>query len=386
MSTKPPTSNLHPPSSSGLRIGLDAKRAFNNGTGLGNYSRFVINGLLKHFPENEYYLFTPKISEQFADFYAPSPNINLVTPDSLLGKTFPALWRTYAIADMCNALKLDVFHGLSNELPVGINRFKGKKLVTIHDLIFLRYPTYYNNIDRYIYTRKFAYACAQADTVVAASAQTQSDIIRYFKTPETQIEVGYQNCDERFGVMTDAQTKAALTTKLNLPQQFILCVGTLEQRKNQLTVLKAFFEAQLNDTSLVFVGRETEYASELHAFVNQHGLQDKVVFLQNISAADLPVLYQMARVFVYASEFEGFGIPVLEGLRSGIPVLAANSSSLPEVGGTAAQYFQHQNATELADLLKQTISSNPKPSNIEAHLQQFDTAVLMQQLMEFYTR
>lgn len=369
-----------------MKIGFDAKRAFNNKTGLGNYSRFVINGLIQHFPQHEYFLFTPHIDPEFESFYTPSPNIKLVTPDSLLGKTFPALWRTYAIADMCNVLNLDVFHGLSNELPVGIDRFNGKKLVTIHDLIFLRYPTYYNNIDRYIYTRKFKYACAQADIVVAASLQTQSDIIKYFHTSDSKIKVGYQNCDERFAVMANDGIKSALASKLNLPSQFMLCVGTLEQRKNQLTVLKAFHLAQLNNLSLVFVGRETAYAKELHDYVTQNGLENQVRFLQNISATDLPVLYQMAKVFIYASEFEGFGIPVLEGLRSGIPVLAANSSSLPEVGGPAAQYFQHNNASELADLLRLTLSSNQHQPNIGNHLQQFDTAILMQQLINLYTR
>ncbi len=382
----PLTSIIHPPTSKGLRIGLDAKRAFNNGTGLGNYSRFVINGLMKQFPEHEYFLFTPKIDSRYAFFYTPSSNITLITPNTFLGKSFTSLWRTYAIADMCNELKLDVFHGLSNELPVGIESFKGKKLVTIHDLIFLRYPNYYNNIDRYIYTRKFKYACAKADIVVAASKQTKSDIIQYLHTPDSKIKVGHQNCDARFEQVASEQEKTNLSQKLNLPPNFILCVGTIEQRKNQLTVLKAFHAAQLEGISLVFVGRETEYANSLHSYIREHQLENKVVFLKNISAADLPVLYQLAKVFVYASEFEGFGIPILEGLRSGVPVLAANSSSLPEAGGPAAHYFQHDKPVELAALMHKVLSPDYIKPNYTAHLQQFDTEKLMQQLISLYTR
>src|SRR5450830_1348056 len=122
---------------SNLRIGFDAKRAFNNGTGLGNYSRFVIAALSKSFPENEYFLFTPTIKLEFENFIPSSSNIKIISPESILGKTFPSLWRTYSIAEMCNELQLDIFFGLSNELPVGIENFKSKKVVSIHDLIFL---------------------------------------------------------------------------------------------------------------------------------------------------------------------------------------------------------------------------------------------------------
>jgi glycosyltransferase involved in cell wall biosynthesis len=381
---KPLTSNLQHPPSKSLRIGLDAKRAFNNGTGLGNYSRFVINGLIKHFPQHEYFLFTPSIKAEYEQFYPKHSNVQLVTPESLLGKSFPSLWRTYAIAEMCTKLKLDVFHGLSNELPLGIESFTGKKIVTIHDLIFLRYPNYYNNIDRYIYTRKFKYACSKADIVIAASEQTKSDIIQYFHTSESNIVVGYQNCDTRFETQATELEKATLTNRLNLPAAFVLCVGTIEQRKNQLTVLKAFFEANLDQMSLVFVGKETDYANALHTFIKEHKLESKVLFLKNIAAADLPVLYQLAKVFVYASEFEGFGIPVLEGLRSGLPVLAANSSSLPEVGGLAAHYFQHNNPTQLTELLQKVLATDYHKPSYSKHLQQFDTQHLISQLEAWY--
>src|ERR1700710_13168 len=129
-----------------MRIGFDAKRAFNNGTGLGNYSRFVISSLIKLYPQNEYFLFTPKIKEEFSQFVPVAPNIHIISPETLFHKIVTSAWRSFAIAEVMKDFQLDVFHGLSNELPIGIEKLKLKKIVTIHDLIFLRYPDYYNNI------------------------------------------------------------------------------------------------------------------------------------------------------------------------------------------------------------------------------------------------
>lgn len=379
-----PTSNPQPPASEPLRVGLDAKRAFNNGTGLGNYARFVINGLIKNFPENDYYLFTPCIKPEYENFYPASKNVKLVTPDSFLGKTFSSLWRTYAIADMCNALKLDVFHGLSNELPVGIDAFKGKKIVTIHDLIFLRYPNYYGNIDRYIYTKKFKYACAEADIVLAASEQTKKDIVHYFATDEVKIKVGYQNCEERFSRQATPDQTQLVKTTYTLPDQFALCVGTIEQRKNQLTVLKAFDALHHPNMQLVFIGKHTDYVNLLKKYISDFHLEHKVVFLQNIPAAHLPVIYQLSTLFIYASEFEGFGIPVLEGLRSGVPVIAANASSLPEVGGKFALYFEPNDVSGLLECMKTVMAHAPQQPGVNEHLAQFDTATLISALMKVY--
>jgi len=371
-----------------MRIGFDAKRAFNNPTGLGNYSRFVIAGMIKYFPQHEYFLFTTSIKSEFENFIIPSENVKIISPESILGKAFPSLWRTYSISEMCNELKLDVFHGLSNELPVGIEKFSGKKIVTIHDLIFLRYPDYYNNIDRYIYTKKFKYACANADVVVAASMQTKNDIVQFFNPDERKIEVGYQNCDDRFSETANENTRNGIRSKYELPENYILCVGTIEPRKNQLTVLKAFHRVGAKNLKLVFVGKQTDYAKQLTDFVTKNNLEGRVIFLPYVDQDELPVIFQMAKIFVYASEFEGFGIPLLEGLRSGVPVIAANTSSLPEVGGDAAHYFKVDDPTELSEKMRLIIENNELQNSMIAkgkeQAAKFESKILMTQLAGIY--
>ncbi len=371
-----------------MRIGFDAKRAFNNGTGLGNYARFVIKALLKFFPDNEYFLFTPSIKSEFQNFIPSLPNIHIITPESAWNKTFHSVWRSFAITDLIKEFHLDVFHGLSNELPNGIEKLAVKKVVTIHDLIFLRYPNYYNNIDRYIYTKKFKHACQYADVVLATSLQTKQDIINHFHISEEKIIVAYQNCDECFEAKVDEKIKDEVATLYQLPTQFILCVGTIEERKNQFTVLKAFHELNDENIKLVFIGKETMYAKYLHDYINDNLLNDRVFFLKDIKQNHLPVIYQLSSLFVYASEFEGFGIPVLEGLRSRVPILAANTSSLPEVGGDAALYFKFDDAHELANQMHMVLNDNEKRNAmIEKEIVQakkFDTENLMKQLWKIY--
>lgn len=367
-----------------MKIGFDAKRAFNNHTGLGNYSRLLISGMLSEFPQHEYYLFTPSVKKEFIGLFAGHANVRIITPMSFLGKTFKAFWRTFGITGLCNTLELDVFHGLSNELPAGIHQFKGKKIVTIHDLIFLRYPHYYKSIDRKIYTRKFRAACMNADMIVAASKQTALDIETFLQVEKQYIRVVYQGCDPQFNKAVSESKKSEVRSKYELPDEFIVCVGTIEERKDQLTVLKAWHRSGLRQ-SMVFVGRQTPYARQLHDYVEQHGLQHAVKFIEGAAFTDFPAFYQLAAIAVYASEFEGFGIPVLEGLQSGTRMLVADSSSLPEVGGDAVEYFEPGNEEQLSSLLKVSINTPFDPHKAEKQLAKFDTRHLMQQLFSLYT-
>lgn len=315
-----------------MKIGFDAKRAFNNSTGLGNYSRLVILSLLENFPEHQYYLFTPTIDQKYKDFFSKYNNVEIIEPENYLHKKFHAAWRSYSIGDIVNYLKLDIFHGLSNEITNGINNKITKTVVTIHDLIFLRYPDYYNTIDAYIYKKKFKRACQNADLILAASQQTKTDIETYFEINKHKTKVLYQDCDDAFAKQYSIIEKQKITSEYNLPKQFILSVGTIEKRKNQLTILKALAKLPTN-WNLVLIGKKTDYSKELIDFATKNNLLNRLQIFENINFNDLPIIYQCSQVFVYISEFEGFGIPILEAMKSEIPVITSNCSSLPEVIG-----------------------------------------------------
>jgi glycosyltransferase involved in cell wall biosynthesis len=330
-----------------MRIGFDAKRAFLNASGLGNYSRNTINALNQYSKNNQFVLYTPKIEDKLFENYK---QFEVYSPESALAKIFKPLWRSYS-AKRLKKHQIDIFHGLSNELPYGIHSTKVPAVVTIHDLIFMRFPEFYKTLDREIYRSKVKYACSSAHKIIAISEQTKEDIIRFLNVDANKIEVVYQSVSPVFFEHNNSEN---LRTKYNLSKQFILSVGTLEPRKNQLTILKAL-HSEKTDTQIVFIGKSTSYIKRLHDFINVNNLSRQVKFLNNIPENDLAGLYKMARLSVYISHFEGFGLPVIESMASGCPVITSNVSCLPETAGDAAILCAPGNFTELGKQIKLTI-------------------------------
>ena len=176
-----------------MKIGYDSKRAFENQTGLGNYSRDLINTYSLSNPKFQILLFASKIFQnKRLDFLKSRNNIKIVGPKNFLFQLFKPIWRSFGILKDLKKEKIDIFHGLSHEIPFGIYRTKIKTVVTIHDLIFLRLPQYFNIFDRLVYYYKVKYACKRSDKIIAISNQTKSDIIELFKIDSKKIEVVYQ--------------------------------------------------------------------------------------------------------------------------------------------------------------------------------------------------
>jgi glycosyltransferase involved in cell wall biosynthesis len=364
-----------------MRIGFDAKRAFNNQTGLGNYSRFVIEALSPIQPPGgglEYLLYTPKVKNSA---WLDSFDHNFAIKTSPLG--MGGLWRSWLINDDLKKDNVDVFHGLSNEIPFGINKSGVKSVVTIHDLIFLRYPELYPSVDRFFYQQKFRYACENADAVVAVSQQTKDDIMEFYKIPSERIRVIYQDCQSSFHQRVDNQLILTIKSKYSLNKPYIICVSSFSERKNQKRLVEAFQQLGLKDYELVLVGGKSKYAED----VTQNSPKDTRV-LFGVSSADLPALYQGASLCVYPSFFEGFGIPIVEALHSGIPVVAATGSCLEEAGGEGALYANPLDVNDLADKMRQVLTNDSLRNDLvlkgKEHIKQFSSKIIAEQLIKLY--
>jgi len=328
-----------------MKIGFDAKRAFFNRSGLGNYSRSAIHLTSAYYPANTYVLYAA--SKNRIPFSLAS-NQSIEEPGNKFFKTFSSLWRSWGIKAQIKKQELDIFHGLSNELPFRINKTGVRAVVTIHDLIFLRFPEYYSFIDRQIYTWKFRYACRVADWIIATSEATKKDIISHFGTNPNKITVVYQTCNPVFKVRVDSGMKTLVKQKHALPDQYILYLGTIEKRKNALTLIKAYAKAKI-DIPLIIAGKPTSYLKEIDAFIADNpGKKDKILFRHSIPSEDLPAIYQSATLFAYPSVFEGFGIPILEAMYSGVPVLTSTGSCFAETGGDAAYYCDPYDIDKMA--------------------------------------
>ncbi len=316
-----------------MRIGYDAKRAVQNFTGLGNYSRSLIELMLKNCPENNYYLYTPMFTENSRlEFLKKHKNVKVVTPDTAISKTLSGSWRSFRIAASIRKDKINVFHGLSHELPFNIQKSNAKTVVTIHDLIFMRYPQFYNFFDRKIYKTKFTYSCQVADKVIAISEQTKKDIVTYLEIDSKKIVVIPPSVNPVFEKECSSVEKSSVRNKYKLPQNYLLFVATIEYRKNLINLLKALKLVD-DKQKLVVVGKHTNHMLKVKKALEELKLSHRVIFIHKVDFTDLPAIYQMAEVFVYPSLFEGFGLPIVEALCSKVPVITSNLSSMPEAAG-----------------------------------------------------
>jgi glycosyltransferase involved in cell wall biosynthesis len=340
-----------------MKIAFDAKRAYQNGTGLGHYSRTLISSLADFYPEHYYYLCAPSLTNRFD--VSGFNNVENIIPGNFLSKKLKSIWRSSWIKKDLQKRDIDIYHGLSHEIPVGIQKTGIRAVVTIHDLIFERYPKQYNRIDVEIYRRKFKYACKNARHIIAISKQTKEDIIDFYKIPEEKITICYQSCNPAFAENISHTEKSRVKQFYKLPDRFFLYVGSIIERKNLLNICKALFELKGKlDIPLVVIGDGEQYKQKVKEFISQNNLTKKVIFLSETeaakgslgyqSAADFPSIYQLSSGVIYPSVFEGFGIPILEALWSKVPVITSNISCLPETGGDAAYYVNPYSPEEIA--------------------------------------
>ncbi|MEG1622518.1 MAG: glycosyltransferase family 1 protein [Alistipes sp.] len=373
-----------------LSIGFDAKRASVNYTGLGNYSRFIIDAVAYFHPEFKLTLYIPSIPVNA--LYSPLkdyPQLAETLPGYSRWSFICSLWRTFGIATEAAQDKIDIYHGLSNELPVGLAKRGMKSIVTIHDLIFLHYPEFYKPVDRIIYKWKFCYACRTANRIIAVSECTKRDIIRFFKIDPDKIEVIYQGCSSVFQIEVSEEEKARVKAKYQLPDRFLFSVGSIEPRKNILLGVKAL-ESLPEDIHFVAIGRRTAYVDEIEAYTAGHQLSSRVHLFHQVEAEDLPIIYHMAHIFIYPSRYEGFGIPIIEAISAGLPVIAATGSCLEEAGGDACIYISPDDEKALAEAVLK-ISADPElqkqmVTRSQAYIQRFDKKRVADQVAALYQR
>jgi glycosyltransferase involved in cell wall biosynthesis len=328
-----------------MKIGFDAKRIFQNATGLGNYSRTLVQNLNRFHGQYDLHLFTPKIknSEYSAEF---QQKYTIHTASSKPS----TIWRTFRMTKDINQQNIDIYHGLTHELPFGIHRSKTKSIVTVHDLIFKVHPNQYQPIDRKIYDWKLKYACRAADKILAISEHTKKDIIKYYNIEADKIEVIYQSCSDDFLVEKSKIELQNVTKKYNLPDEYLLSVGSIIERKNLLTLVKSLPKLQ-HQLPLVVIGNGKAYKKQVTDFIEANQLEKQVIFLPNATNEDLPAIYQQAKVFVYPSLYEGFGIPIIEAIFSKTPVVTTRESALAEAAGEFSYFVKGTDAEELAQTI-----------------------------------
>ena len=373
-------------------IGFDAKRLVRNTSGLGNYSRTLVNDLAATVPGDwTLRLYAPDEGrEDLRRQIDPRPNLEFCYPkgDSSLFTLHSSLfWRTRGIVSDLQRDHVTLYHGLSGELPLGIRKSGIPSVVTIHDLIFLRHPEYYKWIDRKIYTWKFHRTVKEADLIIAISECTRRDIIELGQVPADKIRVIYQSCNTLFKQREGDDHLMKVNARYELPARYLVNVGTIEPRKNIALAVKAL-PLLPDDLQLVIIGRRTPYADEVLQEARRLGVSHRVKLLHNVPTDDLPAILQMAEVSVYPSRYEGFGIPIIEAIQSGLPVVACTGSCLEEAGGPDSLYVSPDDPAAMAHAIRQSLKGaegrEERIRRSQTYVQRFEGTDVATQVLHLY--
>ena len=361
-----------------LKIGLDAKRIVRNGTGLGSYGRTLVNDLAAY--PLELCLYAPDQGrDQLRQQIRQQENVRFCYPAPSHLPFNKALWRSKGSVSDLKRDGIQLFHGLSGELPIGIHRSGIKSVVTIHDLIFLRHPEFYHWIDTKIYAWKFRKTIQEADHIIAISACTKRDILEYGNVDESKISLIYQSCAPKFTSASAAKGG----------ERYILSVGSIEARKNILLAVKALPYLP-DDVKLVIVGRHTPYTDEVIAYAEKAHLSHRIRIMHGVSDEALPKLYAEAEAFVYPSRYEGFGIPIIEAISCGLPVVACTGSCLEEAGGPDSLYVDPDDAEAMAQAIRQVLRGadgrEKRIENSQQYIKRFAGNDVAGQVVELYRK
>lgn len=371
-------------SGSEIAIGFDAKRAFFNQSGLGNYSRTLLRQLAHHYPDLQLHLFSSRSANPEAFLPAGVGQVHLPNGNRLG-------WRSWGLSRDLKRSALPIYHGLSHELPLGIQQTGLVPVVTMHDAIFRRFPGHYPLFDRLVYDYKWAHSCRHAAQVVAISEATRQDLLNYYPLQENRVQVIYQSLGEKFQQKSTLQAQQQVRKTYRLPQDYLLFVGSLTVRKNLLGLLKALATLpSAQRPPLVVVGQGHSYQRQMGAYLHRQGMAKEVFFRPELKDEDLPALYGGALALAYPSLYEGFGLPIVEALSQGTPVVTSDVSAMPEAAGPGALLIDPENHAELAEAVERLVHDEALQQELvekgRTHIERFDSPHIARQWYALYRR
>jgi glycosyltransferase involved in cell wall biosynthesis len=353
-----------------MRLGINGFFWNQETTGSGQYTHHLGEGLRK-LPDGPECLFFRPGGGRSTPHGTDQTHHRYLTPAIPLTRNLAKVWfEQVSFPDACAAERVDVAHVPYFAPPL---RAGAKTVVTIHDLIPLILPPYRGSILVRLYTRLAALGARRAAAIVTDSQSSCDDILRLLDVSPDRVHVVYLAAHRMFKPVTDAERLLVTREKYDLPEKYVLYLGGFDQRKNLRTLLAAYGSLERGQTRrapLVIAGRlpvtDSDFFPHPRRMVEEWGLQDGVRFVGWVPEEDKPALYSGASLFVYASLYEGFGLPVLEAMSCGTPVIASRSSSLPEIVADAAILFDAQSVDELSAALATLLEDAPRREGLAA--------------------
>lgn len=328
---------------------------------------------------------------EFAPWLAslPADATICLPPVSLRAAPMRQYWRTFRLGRAARRDRLDLYHGLSHEIPRDLPRTGIPGVVTFHDLLFERHPELFPAIDRMSYGWRYRWSAEHAAAIVAVSAQTRDDIVKWYGVDPEHVTIIPPPRAPAFAHPVPETEAASVRSRLGLPATYLLSVGTLERRKNHRVLVEALALLDPRATpALVLVGRDGGEARPLRALAEARGVAEQVRILPNVASADLPAVFQGASVFLYPSLFEGFGMPIVEALSASVPVISSAGGCFPEAGGPFTRYVTSADVVGLAaairDILDDPVLAARMREEGRRWAGRFDATLLAAPLLALY--
>jgi glycosyltransferase involved in cell wall biosynthesis len=364
-----------------VRIGIDVRKLHD--FGIGTYIRNLLRQLARLDHDTEYVLFSQP--DDCAGLGSLGENF----------RTVPETAGKYSVAEQLKIPmairreKVTLFHAPHYVLPPLV---RCKSVVTIHDCIHLMFPQYLPNRLSLAYARtSISLAARRATRVLTVSESSKHDILRFVDVPPDNIDVIYNSYDERFGVEPNEEDVARVRERYQLHDRFVLYAGNVKPHKNLERLIEAFNllrQRGLDDLKLVLIGDDISRYTALRRAVHRHQLHKYVRFLGYLPEETLAVMYRLAGVFVFPSLYEGFGLPPLEAMASGTPVVTSNVSSLPEVAGNAAVLVDPYDTHSIADGIHRVLTDDALRAELRrlglARAKQFSWESSVRRVREIY--
>lgn len=346
-----------------MRIGFDATSAVSQGGGIGRYTRELLRALAEVDSKNKYRVFYASRTRPHP--LPPLPANFHITPLPFHDIWLARLWHRARVPFLVNWITgpIDIFHSPDFTLPPTSRRTR--TLLTVHDLSFVRDPeSAAPGLRRYLEV-VVPRSVARADHILADSLATRDDLVELYGTAPQKISVLYSGVNDTFQPVKNLKALEAVRARYTLRSgPFILAVSSLQPRKNFVRLIQAFAQLPHPDLNLVIAGGRGWLYDSIFAEVERLKLNGRVIFPGFVADTDLPALYSAARVLAYPSLYEGFGLPMLEAMACGTPVVASTASCLPEVAGDAALLVPPTDVEALAHALDQTLNDE----NVRAQL------------------
>lgn len=347
-----------------MKIAIDALSAKSPYHGMGIYVSNLLRYIIHKEVLHNYVLYCK--STNFLDQEIIN-NYRLVIKKIPLPRSVRVIWELSLLASSLKQEKVDIFWGPCNFLPP---TKVCKYIVTLHDLSPYTFAKSYPLVRRLYYQYLILNAIRQGDYIITVSQSTKQDLMKLFSVPEKKIKVIYNGVDKIFQPINSVDRLNQIKEKYRLPEKFIFTVGVMEPKKNTEGLIRAYAElkrnrqvyANLQDYKLV-IGGSRKYGwknSRIFRLIQSLNLWDNILFTDFIKYEDLPVIYNLAKLFVFPSFYEGFGLPVIEAMACGTPVITSNISSLPEIAGDAAVLVNPYDTAEIANKIQDILNDVSK--------------------------